>query len=206
MSDTYRTIAAPAEGTYSQLRSKFLAFALPVQTVDEVKAHVADFGKRFHDARHVCYAYMLGPERTLFRANDNGEPSSTAGRPILGQINANNLTDILIVVVRYFGGVKLGTSGLIAAYSTAAAAALANASIIERTIDDDIRVDFPYPLLNAVMRIVKDEQPRIIEQGYDDGLSFLILRIRRSLMPRLRRRLAEIHGLSVAPPHSHCPS
>lgn len=203
MSDTYRTIAAPAEGAYSQLRSKFLAFALPVQTADEVKAQVADFSKRFHDARHVCYAYMLGPERTDFRANDNGEPSSTAGKPILGQINANGLTDILIVVVRYFGGVKLGTPGLIVAYRTAAAAAIANAEIVERTIDDDIQVTFPYPLMNAVMRVIKEEQPRIIAQGYEGGLSSITLRMRRSLMPRLRQRLADIRGVEIRDVASH---
>lgn len=199
-SDTYRTITAPAGGTYSQLRSKFLAFALPVRTVDDVRRHVAAYAKRFYDARHVCYAYMLGPERTEYRANDNGEPSSTAGKPILGQINANELTDILVIVVRYFGGVKLGTSGLIVAYRTAAAEAIARATIVERTIDDDVVVAFPYPLMNAVMRIVKEEQPRIVEQGYNDGLSTMTLRIRRSLMPRLRERLEGLLGLQIISP------
>ena len=199
-SDTYRTITAPAEGTYSQLRSKFLAFALPVRTVDDVRRHVAAYAKRFYDARHVCYAYILGPERTEYRANDNGEPSSTAGKPILGQINANELTDILVIVVRYFGGVKLGTSGLIVAYRTAAAEAIARATIVERTIDDDVVVAFPYPLMNAVMRIVKEEQPRIVEQGYNDGLSTMTLRIRRSLMPCLRERLEGLLGLQIISP------
>ena len=120
MDDSYKTIASIAEGTYSEKRSKFLAFALPVETVDEVKRYVAEYQKRYYDARHACYAYMLGAERTEFRANDNGEPSGTAGKPILGQINSYGLTNILIIVVRYFGGIKLGTSGLIVAYRQAA--------------------------------------------------------------------------------------
>ena len=118
--DVYRTIAAPAEGIYTEKRSKFIAIALPVRTVDEVKALLEEYQKKYYDARHVCYAYMLGPQRKDFRANDNGEPSGTAGKPILGQINSNELTDILIIVVRYFGGIKLGTSGLIVAYKAAA--------------------------------------------------------------------------------------
>lgn len=202
MSDTYLTITAPAEASYSEKRSKFLAFAIPVQTTDEVKAHVAAFTKKYYDARHVCYAYMLGNERTLSRANDNGEPSGTAGKPILGQINSHQLTNILIIVVRYFGGIKLGTSGLIAAYRAAAAAAIANATIEERTIDELIHIAFPYALTNAVMRIVKEENPSIADQGYDDGNATMTLRIRRSLMPRLQQRLTDIRGLRIveAPP------
>lgn len=197
MTDTYRTITAPAEGVYSEKRSKFLAFAIPVQTVDEVKAQVAAFSKQYYDARHVCYAYMLGDKRTDSRANDNGEPSGTAGKPILGQINSHQLTNILIIVVRYFGGVKLGTSGLIAAYRSAAAAAIANACIEERTIDEIISVAFPYDLTNALMRVVKEEKPAIARQGYDDGACTMSLRIRQSLMPRLRQRLTDIRGLRI---------
>lgn len=197
MTDTYRTITAPAEGSYSEKRSKFLAFAIPVQTTEEVKTHVAAFTKKYYDARHVCYAYMLGNERTESRANDNGEPSGTAGKPILGQINSYQLTNILIIVVRYFGGVKLGTSGLIVAYRTAAAEAIANASIEERTIDACVLVAFPYALTNSVMRIVKEEGPAIISQGYDDGNSTMTLRIRRSLLSRLRQRLTDIRGLQI---------
>ena len=130
--DSYLTIKEQAEGQYSEKRSKFLAFAFPVSTVEEVKALLAEYQKKYYDARHVCYAYMLGPERTEFRANDNGEPSGTAGKPILGQINSNNLTNILILVVRYFGGIKLGTSGLIVAYRAAAAEAIAAATVIEK--------------------------------------------------------------------------
>lgn len=132
MEDTYKTIEGQSEAIYTEKRSKFIAIAIPVRTLTEVKAHLGEYQKKYYDARHVCYAYMLGAERKEFRANDNGEPSGTAGKPILGQINSNELTDILIIVVRYFGGIKLGTSGLIVAYRTAAAQAIAEATIIER--------------------------------------------------------------------------
>ena len=161
--DTYKTIIGVAEGIYTEKRSKFIAIAIPVHTVEEIKQHLDIYQKKYYDARHVCYAYMLGHERKDFRANDNGEPSGTAGKPILGQINSNGLTDILIVVVRYFGGIKLGTSGLIVAYKAAAAEAIANATIIEKTVDDEIAVAFEYPFMNDVMRIVKEEEPEILE-------------------------------------------
>ena len=164
--DTYKTIIGVAEGIYTEKRSKFIAIAIPVHTVEEIKQHLDIYQKKYYDARHVCYAYMLGHERKDFRANDNGEPSGTAGKPILGQINSNGLTDILIVVVRYFGGIKLGTSGLIVAYKAAAAEAIANATIIEKTVDDEIAVAFEYPFMNDVMRIVKEEEPEILEQSY----------------------------------------
>ena len=147
--DTYKTITAPSEGTYSQLRSKFLAFASPVRTVDEAMAFVAAIQKKYYDARHCCYAYMIGSARDTFRANDNGEPSGTAGKPILGQINSAELTDIVIAVVRYFGGIKLGTSGLIQAYRAAAAEAIAAATIVEKTIDRTLHIQFDYLLMNA---------------------------------------------------------
>ena len=137
MTDSFLSISSPSEGIYTEKRSKFLAFAFPVSTVDEIKELVEAHQKKYYDARHVCYAYMLGHERKDFRANDNGEPSGTAGKPILGQINSNELTDILIIVVRYFGGVKLGTSGLIQAYKAAAAEAIAAATIVEKTVDDE---------------------------------------------------------------------
>lgn len=192
--DSYKTIARIAEGTYSEKRSKFLAFAIPVTTVDEVKAYVAEYQKRYYDARHACYAYILGAERTDFRANDNGEPSGTAGKPILGQINSYGLTNILIIVVRYFGGIKLGTSGLIVAYRQAAIEALENAQIIEKTVDDDISFSFEFPMMNAVMKIVKDLNPQIIAQGYDTDCT-MTLRIRRCLMPQLRERLSKVESL-----------
>ncbi|MBP5375238.1 MAG: YigZ family protein [Bacteroidaceae bacterium] len=192
--DSYRTIKALSEGTYSEKRSKFLAFAMPVRSVDEVKQLVAEYQKKYYDARHVCYAYMLGAERTEFRANDNGEPSGTAGKPILGQINSNELTDILIIVVRYFGGVKLGTSGLIVAYRLAAAEAIASAEIIEKTVDEDITFFFEYPFMNDVMRIVKEENPQIVSQRFDNDCT-MTLRIRKDAMPRLKARLAKVNSL-----------
>ncbi len=192
--DTYKTIARLAEGTYSEKRSKFLAFAIPVTSVDEVKRYVDEYQKKYYDARHVCYAYMLGADRTTFRANDNGEPSGTAGKPILGQINSNELTNLLIIVVRYFGGIKLGTSGLIVAYRTAAAEAIANAELLEKTVDQEISFAFEYPFMNDVMRIVKDEDPAIVSQSYDTDC-LMTLSIRQSKMARLREKLSKVETL-----------
>ena len=195
--DTYLTIAAPVTGTYTEKRSKFIALAYPVSTLQEVKAHLDACQKQYYDARHICYAYMLGHERKDFRANDNGEPSGTAGKPILGQINAAQLTNVLIVVVRYFGGIKLGTGGLVVAYRSAAATALANASIVEHTADDVLSIRFAYPQMNEVMRIVREEGPDILSQGYDTAC-LMTLRIRRSLAPRLIARLQKVEGLERA--------
>lgn len=194
--DTYKTITSLSEGIYTEKRSKFIAIAIPVRTLEEVKAYLETYQKKYYDARHVCYAYMLGHERLNFRANDNGEPSGTAGKPILGQINSNELTDILIVVVRYFGGIKLGTSGLIVAYKAAAAEAIANATIIEKTVDDDVSVVFEYPFMNDIMRIVKEEGPEILEQSYDMDC-LMRLRIRRSMMPKLRARLEKVETARI---------
>lgn len=194
--DTYRTITALSEGIYTEKRSKFIAIALPVRTLEEVKQHLETYQKKYYDARHVCYAYMLGHERLNFRANDNGEPSGTAGKPILGQINSNELTDILIIVVRYFGGIKLGTSGLIVAYKAAAAEAISNATIIEKTVDDDVTVAFEYPFMNDIMRIVKEDEPEILEQSYDMDC-LMKLRIRRSMMPKLRARLEKVETARI---------
>lgn len=194
MEDTYKTIEGQSEAVYTEKRSKFIAIAIPVRTLTEVKAHLEEYQKKYYDARHVCYAYMLGAERKEFRANDNGEPSGTAGKPILGQINSNELTDILIIVVRYFGRIKLGTSGLIVAYRTAAAQAIAEATIIEKTVDQDVKIVFEYPFMNDVMRIVKEEAPEILEQSYDMDC-IMRLRIRKSLMPRLHARLEKVETL-----------
>jgi len=195
--DTYKTIADVSEGLYTEKRSKFIAVALPVKTVEEIKEHLEVYQKKYYDARHVCYAYMLGHERKDFRANDNGEPSGTAGKPILGQINSNELTDILVIVVRYFGGIKLGTSGLIVAYKAAAAEAIAAAIILEKTVDDEVTVLFEYPFMNDVMRIVKEEEPEIVDQSYDMDCR-MTLRIRRSCMPRLRERLSKVETARLA--------
>lgn len=192
--DTYKTIAKETSGEYSEKRSKFLAFAIPVTSVEDVKEWVERYQKKYYDARHCCYAYMLGPERKEFRANDNGEPSGTAGKPILGQINSNELTDILVIVVRYFGGIKLGTSGLIVAYRQAAAAAIGQAEVLEKTVDEEVSFVFEYPFMNGVMRVVKDEGPALLSQSYDNDC-VMTLRIRRSLMPRLKERLGKVETL-----------
>lgn len=191
MSDEYLTISTTGEGYYTEKRSKFLAWAHHVETADEVKAIVADYRRKYYDARHVCYAYMLGPERTDFRANDDGEPSSTAGKPILGQINSAELTDVLVVVVRYYGGVNLGTSGLIVAYRQAAAEAIGNAAKEKRQVEEVVSYDFPYTMMNSVMRVVKDMQPRILSQTYDNTCQ-LRMAIRRSEAEQLRQRLAKL--------------
>ena len=191
MIDEYKTLKTEGEGYYTDKRSKFLAFAHHVSSVEEIKDILARYRKKYFDARHVCYAYMLGPERTEFRANDDGEPSSTAGKPILGQINSNELTDILIVVVRYYGGVNLGTSGLIVAYREAAADAIAHSEIETRQVEEIITYNFPYPMMNDVMRIVKDMQPRIVSQTYDNTCE-IRLSIRKSEAEQLRNRLQKL--------------
>lgn len=196
MEDTYRTISDLSEGYYTEKRSRFLSFALPVRTPDEVKTQLDIYRKKYYDARHVCWAYMLGPDRTTFRANDDGEPSSTAGKPILGQINSNNLTDILIIVVRYFGGIELGTSGLIVAYRTAAAEAIAAARIEERTVDETITITFEYPHLNSVMRIVKEDKPDVLTQSFELTCE-ITLRIRQSRMDALKSRLLKVDSLRI---------
>ena len=192
MTDTYHTITNQiGEGYYTEKRSKFLAFAHHVETVDEVKELIAAYRKKYYDARHVCYAYMLGAERTDFRDNDDGEPSSTAGKPILGQINSNELTDILIVVIRYYGGVNLGTGGLIVAYKTAAADAIAHSQMEERQVEEIVSYTFTYPMMNDVMRIVKEMNPRIISQTFDNTCE-LKMSIRKSESDQLRARLKKL--------------
>ena len=191
MTDEYRTIKTEGEGYYTEKRSKFLAFAHHVTSVEEIKDILAQYRKKYYDARHVCYAYMLGPERTEFRANDDGEPSSTAGKPILGQINSQELTDILIVVVRYYGGVNLGTSGLIVAYREAAADAIAHSEIETRQVEELVTYSFAYPMMNDVMRIVKEMQPRIVSQTYDNTCE-IQLSIRKSEAEMLRNKLAKL--------------
>lgn len=190
--DEFLTITdTPAEGFYSEKRSKFLAFAFHVTSEEEVKQYVAEFRKKYYDARHVCWAYMLGADRTDFRANDDGEPSSTAGKPILGQINKNELTDILIIVVRYYGGVNLGTSGLIVAYRTAAAEVIANAEIVSQFVEEEVVFDFPYIMMNDVMKIIKDMSPRIISQTYDNTCE-MKLSIRKSEAPMLKAKFDKL--------------
>lgn len=194
--DSYLTIEATAEGSYSELRSKFLAFAYPVQTVEEVKAQIVALQKKYYDARHCCYAYRIGAEGEVFRANDAGEPSGTAGRPILGQLVSRNLTNVLVAVVRYFGGVKLGTSRLGQAYKTAAIAALDAAVVTERTIDECFTIQFPYESLNKVMRIVKERNPQIVSQDFQITCS-MTLSIRKDQAPTLLALLEKVEGLCL---------
>lgn len=197
MTDSYTTITDIAEGTYSELRSKFLAFAIPVRTADEALDWVAQYQKEYFDARHVCWAYRLGADGQEYRSNDNGEPSGTAGKPILGQLISHDLSDVLVVVVRYFGGVKLGTSGLIVAYRTAASEALAAANKIERLVEQEVKLTFTYDHMNLVMRMVKDLSPRIISQDYtDDGSVMMRLSIRLSYVDRVRSYFI-VNGQSV---------
>lgn len=197
MADTFLTITAPSEGVYKEKMSKFLAFAFPVSDVSEAKAHIADFQKRYYDARHVCWAYMIGAARTDFQSNDNGEPSGTAGKPILGQINSFGLTNVVIIVVRYFGGIKLGTSGLIVAYREAARDAISAAEIVECHETEDVSFTFPYLAMNDVMRLCKGGDVEIIEQLFDNSCS-MTLRIRKDNAASLRSRLADIDGVSLA--------
>ncbi len=193
MIDEYLTIddAKIGEGYYSEKRSKFLAFAHHVSDVDEVKGIIEQYRKKYFDARHVCYAYMLGAARLQFRANDDGEPSGTGGKPILGQINSNELTDVLVVVIRYYGGVNLGTGGLIVAYRTAAAAAIADSTIVTRQVEELVKFSFPYVMMNSVMRIVKEMSPRIISQTYDNTCE-MTFSIRKSEAALLREKLDKL--------------
>ena len=192
MTDEYKTITEViGEGFYSEKRSKFLAFAHHVETIDEIKDILASYRKKYYDARHVCYAYVLGADKADFRANDDGEPSSTAGKPILGQINSYDLTNVLVIVVRYYGGVDLGTGGLIVAYRTAAADALDHATIKTRLVEEVITYSFPYPMMNAVMRVIKEMQPRIESQTFDNTCS-ISMSIRQEMAPVLRDRLEKL--------------
>lgn len=186
MRDSYKVLTKPSEGTYSELRSKFLAFAIPVRTAEEAMEQVAKYQKEYFDARHVCWAYRLGPEGEEYRSNDNGEPSGTAGKPILGQMVSADVSDLIILVIRYFGGVKLGTSGLIVAYRTAAAEALETGEYAERLVEKELKLTFGYEHMNMVMRMVKDLQPRIVSQDYkDNGDIVMTIAIRLSLVERV---------------------
>ena len=190
-SDEYKTINGTSEGTYSEKRSKFLAFAHHVESEDEIKALLQEYKKKYYDARHVCYAYVLGPDRKTFRANDDGEPSSTAGKPMLGQINSAELTEIFVAVVRYYGGVNLGTGGLIVAYRTATMEALANAEIVTREVEEQITYTFPYVMMNGVMKVVKEMRPRIVSQNFESTCE-IKLAIRQSEAQQLKDRLAKL--------------
>jgi uncharacterized YigZ family protein len=192
--DTYKTIESPAEGIYKEKGSKFIAKAFPVRTEGQVKAIVDQLKEEFYDARHHCYAYILGTKGDKWRANDDGEPSGTAGKPIHGQLLSFNLTNVLVVVIRYFGGTKLGVSGLINAYKTATHDALANAKIITRTVDAIYRITFGYATMNEVMRLAKDLNLQLIDQHFDNTC-FIKVRIRRSMENEFLSRCSKIEGL-----------
>jgi uncharacterized YigZ family protein len=194
--DSYKTISETAEGIYKEKGSKFITYAYPVTCEEEIKEHIAVLKKEYYDARHHCYAYMLGAEKKNFRANDDGEPSSTAGKPILGQILSHDLTNILIVVVRYFGGTKLGASGLIHAYKTAAADAISNATIVDRTVNDVYDIHFDYLVMNDVMRVIKEEQP--LQLGQDFNLTCKItISMRQNDIGRVLERFEKIESVKT---------
>ncbi len=189
--DTYKTIASPSTGNYSEKRSKFLAYAFPVKTEAQVKERLSEIQKKHNDARHHCYAYILGPNKDAYRMNDNGEPSGTAGRPIHGQLLSKDLTDTLVIVVRYFGGIKLGVSGLQNAYKLAAKEALDAANIVEKTIDETYEVVFDYLQMNGVMQLMKDPYVNIISQQSDLNCS-IRFSVRRREAERIVTALKKI--------------
>ncbi|MBE6220757.1 MAG: YigZ family protein [Rikenellaceae bacterium] len=194
--DSYLTIEDNAEAIFKEKSSKFLCYAYHVESEEEIAAHLECLRKQYYDATHHCYAWRLGPFGEKFRANDDGEPSSTAGKPILGQMLSREITDCLIVVVRYFGGTKLGVPGLIAAYKESAAAVIDAAKVVERTVDTHIRIEFSYIVMNDVMRIIKEEQPTIVEQVFDN-LCMMRLSIRNSRADIVEGRLRKVEGAIV---------
>lgn len=196
MDDTYKTITQTSEGLYKEKMSKFISFAVPCCSAQEALDIVKLYRNEYCDARHCCWAYMIGPERKEFRSNDDGEPSGTAGKPILGQINSFELTNLVVIVVRYFGGIKLGTSGLIEAYRTAAQEALSVAQIEERLIEEELLVAFEYPLMGDVMRIVKEEGATVLAQDFQLSCR-LHLSLRRGQMPHMRQRFEDLYGATI---------
>ncbi len=194
--DQYKTIRSPSEGLYKEKGSKFLAVAIPVSDVDSAMEEIEKIRKQYHDARHHCYAYRLGPEGEEFRYNDDGEPSGTAGRPIHGQLLSTDVTDCLVVVTRYFGGTKLGTSGLINAYKTAARNAIESAGFRIMTLMDSIEIRFPYEMMNDVLRIIKDEGAKIREQEFAEGC-YIRVGVRKRDREKVYSRLSKIHLIDI---------
>ena len=192
--DSYKTIKNISEGIYKEKGSKFITYAFPVNCEEDIKIEIDKLKKEYYDARHHCYAYMLGADKKTFRANDDGEPSSTAGKPILGQILSTELTNILIVVIRYFGGTKLGVSGLIRAYKTAALDAISNSEIIEKTVNDIYDIHFDYLVMNDVMRIIKEEEPLQIDQDFNLTCR-ITLSIRQSEVEKIIERFSKIDSV-----------
>src|SRR6056297_10298 len=194
--DEYLTISKPAEGLFKDRGSKFLGFAFPVSTEEEVKENLEKIRNQYHDARHHCYAYLLGIEKENYRTNDDGEPSSTAGKPILGQIRSFNLTNVLIIVIRYFGGTKLGVGGLINAYKTAAEEALKNAKIIKKTLHDIYELKFDYPQMNEIMRIMKEENIEQIDQRFELACS-ITLALRKAEVDKVLSKFDRVENLNI---------
>jgi uncharacterized YigZ family protein len=196
MDDTYKTLEKPAEGMFRDRNSRFLAFGFPVETIIEIQEIIGGMKKKYHDARHHCYAYRLGPGNDVFRVNDDGEPSGTAGKPIFGQLSSHDLTNTLVVVVRYFGGTLLGTSGLINAYKSAVRDMLSRASIVTRYIEDSFMVSFPYEKLNTVMKTLKEENLEPFQPVFDAQCN-MKLTVRKSLSSIFTGRLSAIPGVIV---------
>jgi uncharacterized YigZ family protein len=194
--DLYRTVSHTSEGSFKDKGSKFLAFAFPIASEDEAKTIVNDLRKKYHDARHHCFAYRIDPENPKYRVNDDGEPSGTAGKPIYGQILSNKLFNILIVVVRYFGGILLGTSGLINAYKLASIDCINNAAIIERTIETYFDLKFQYDKMNLVMRVIKEENIRIVHQDFKVDCK-MRLSIRKNNYKKAIERLEKVENLTI---------
>lgn len=193
--DTFYTLAAPTKALFTEKRSRFISYAIPVETREQAREEVKRLSKEYFDARHVCYAFMLGADRLDFLSNDNGEPSGTAGKPILGQINSAGLTNLLIVVVRYFGGIKLGTPGLIAAYREAARLAIEEGEIIECHKKETFSFSFPYMAVNGVMKVVKGSDVEILSQTFDNTCSMEIS-MRADIFDEVRGRLLAVDGVS----------
>lgn len=197
MADSFQTISEPSEGLFKDKGSKFLSFAIPIENTQEIKALLEKYRKEYYDARHICYAYMIGTERNEYRSNDDGEPSGTAGKPILGQINSYNLTNILIIVVRYFGGILLGTSGLINAYKNAAKDAIDNAKIVTCTITIQHTISVPYDIINDIMRIIKDNRAQIVQTEYDNNNQILTIQVEQALNDNFETKITKYEGYGL---------
>ena len=197
MNDTYLTIDTLSTGIYKAKGSKFLSFAVPVNSIDEAKELIKIYKKEYADATHVCSAYKVGYENAEWKVNDDGEPSGTAGKPILGQINSFQLTNVIILVIRYFGGILLGAGGLIVAYKNAAAEALNNAEIVEKIVENTLTLQFDYALINEAMRVVKDIDANVLNQNYNYSKCILTVSIRKSKYDLLKQKFEEIYGVEI---------
>ncbi|MDE6415538.1 MAG: YigZ family protein [Duncaniella sp.] len=196
MMASYLTVTETSQAVYREKMSRFISFAIPVTSPEQAREIIARYTNEYHDARHVCWAYMIGADRTTFLSTDNGEPSGTAGKPILGQINSAGLTDILIIVVRYFGGIKLGTSGLIAAYREAARLAIAEATVVERHETTTLTLSLPYQSINSAMQLIKSRGISIVDQQFDNT-TLLTITLPLDILPEITSRLLAIPGLCI---------